>query len=245
VKTTPLRTLVVDDEHLARKGLRALLAAHPEVSIVGEAATIPEAAALAAFERPNLILLDVQMPPASGFDLLPLLLAPAPAIVFTTAHDVFAVRAFEVSAVDYLLKPISPERLAAALARVAEGREPAAPDSAGPLASDETLILRDGVRVRRVPLTEIAAVVAEGHYTRVYLAAEPAMFILRGINAWAAQLPAQGFLRVERSLIVNLARVQALEAHSRDESRLTLAAVGTPLILGRAASARLRTTLSG
>lgn len=240
----PLRTLIVDDERLARKRLRALLAVHPEVSVVGEAATVPQAAALAAAERPALILLDVQMPPASGFDLLPLLPEPVPAIVFTTAHDEFALRAFEVSAVDYLLKPISPERLAAALVRVCQGREPALPDLAGPLAADETLILRDGVRMRRVRMTDIAAVAAEGHYTRVHLAKEPAMFILRGIHAWAALLPAGKFLRVDRSLIVNLACVRALDALSRDEARLTLAAVGAPLILGRAASVRLRAALT-
>lgn len=237
---TPLRTLIVDDERLARKRLRALLAAHPEVSVVGEAATIPQAAALAASERPALVLLDVQMPPASGFDLLPLLPVPAPAVVFTTAHDQFAFRAFEVSAVDYLLKPISPERLAAALVRVCQGREPALPDNASPLTANETLILRDGARLRRVRLMDIAAVAAEGHYTRVYLATEPAMFILRGINAWAAQLPAKKFLHVDRSLIVNLAFVRALDVHSRDESLLTLGAPGASFKLGRLATSRLR-----
>lgn len=238
---TPLRTLIVDDERLARKRLRALLDVHPEVSVVGEAASVPQAAALAASERPALILLDVQMPPGSGFDLLPLLPAPQPAIVFTTAHDAFAVRAFSVSAVDYLLKPISPERLAAALVRVCQGREPAGADFAGPLAAHETLILRDGARLRRVPLTEIAAVSAEGHYTRVYLAKEPAMFILRGINAWAALLPEKQFLHVDRSLIVNLALVRALDVRSRDESLLTLEAPGVSFTLGRLATSRLRT----
>lgn len=240
----PLRTLIVDDERLARKRLRSLLTAHPEVVVVGEAATIAEAAALAALERPELVLLDVQMPPATGFDLLPLLPAPAPAIVFTTAHDAFAVRAFEVSAVDYLLKPITPGRLAAALARVGGARPGAAPTRVPALTPEDTIILGAGDRVRRVALKEIAAVAAEGHYTRVYLAAEPAMFILRGIAEWAAQLPAPGFLRADRSLIVNLARVRALDVRSRDGAQLMLDAVGAPLELGRAASARLRARLN-
>lgn len=239
-----LRTLVVDDERLARKRLRSLLAVHPEIVVVGEAANVPEAAALASLERPGLILLDVQMPPATGFDLLPLLPAPAPAIVFTTAHDVFAVRAFEVSAVDYLLKPISPERLAAALARVRAGRHSAPPFAGPPLASDESLILQSGDRIRRVPLAGIAAVAAEGHYTRVYLADEPPMFVQRGIASWAAQLPAPGFLRADRSLIVNLARVRSLDVLSRDTAQLSLHAVGPPLELGRAASSRIRTALA-
>lgn len=241
-----LRTLVVDDERLARKALRSLLAEHPEIVVVGEAANIPEAAALAALERPHLVLLDVQMPPATGFDLLPLLPSPAPAVVFTTAHDAFAVRAFEVSAVDYLLKPISPERLADALERVRSGRHSASPfatTAPAALSGSDMLILQAGDRIRRVVLADIAAVVAEGHYTRVYLAKEPPMFIQRGISSWAAQLPAPGFLRVDRSLIVNLSRVLALDSHSRDEAQLTLAAAGAPLVLGRVASARLRASL--
>lgn len=240
-----LRTLIVDDERLARKHLRSLLAALPDVVIVGEAATIPEAAALAAYERPNLVLLDVQMPPATGFDLLPLLPAPAPAIVFVTAHDEFAVRAFEVSAVDYLLKPVSPERLAAALERVRSGRHSASPFAGPAFTPNETLILQAGDRIRRVTLAEIAAVVADGHYTRVHLVAEPSMFIPRGINAWAEQLPQPPFLRVDRSLLVNLQRVRALDVQSRDSAALTLDAASPPLMLGRAASARLRTALAG
>jgi len=178
---SPLRTLLVDDERLARKRLRALLAAHAEIEIVGEAATVAEAAAVAGRAKPALLFLDVQMPPDSGFDLLRLL-RPAPAIVFVTAHDAFAVRAFEVSAVDYLLKPISPGRLAGAIRRVVEGRPPVEPAAARTLGVDDALILRDGERVRRVRLDEIAAVEAEGHYTRVHLTAEPPMFVLRGIN---------------------------------------------------------------
>ncbi len=239
-----LRTLLVDDERLAREGLRALLGDHPEVAVVGEAANINQAAELARRELPDLVFLDVQLRPRLGFDLLPLLPSPAPAVVFITAHDAFAVRAFEVSAVDYLLKPVSPERLAAALARVRLGRHSAPPFSGPPLASDETLILHSGDRIRRVALPEIAAVTADGHYTRVYLASESPMFVQRGIASWAAQLPAPGFLRVDRSLIVNLSRVRALDVRSRDVARLTLAAVGAPLDLGRAATARLRSALA-
>lgn len=239
-----LRTLIVDDERLARKRLRALLTALPDVVIVGEAATIPEAAALAAYARPNLVLLDVQMPPATGFDLLPRLPAPAPAIIFATAHDEFAVRAFEVSAADYVLKPVSPERLAAALERVRSGRHSASPFTGPAFAANETLILQAGDRIRRVTLGEIAAVAADGHYTRVYLANEPPMFILRGINAWAAQLPKPGFVRADRSLIVNLVRIRGLTVKSRGAAVLTLDAICAPLELGRTATTRLRAVLN-
>lgn len=239
--TAPLRTLLVDDERLARKALRSLLAAHPEIAIVAEASTIPEAAALASQQPLDLIFLDVQMPPDTGFDLLPLLSRP-PAIIFVTAHDSHAVRAFEVSATDYLLKPLSPGRLAIAIHRIIS-RVPAPPASAL-LRPDDTLVLRDRRRVCRVALAEIAAIEADGHYARIYLANDPPMFVQRGIATWAAQLPAPGFLRVDRSLIVNLARVRSLNLQSRSLAELTLMAGGNPLRLGRAASARLRAALA-
>src|SRR5688572_19652192 len=103
---SPLRALLVDDERLVRKHLRQLLAEHPAVTVVGEAGSVAEAATLARLHRPDVIFLDVQMPPTTGFDLLPLL-EPAPAIIFVTAHDEFAIRAFAVSAADYLLKPVA------------------------------------------------------------------------------------------------------------------------------------------
>lgn len=251
---SPLRALLVDDERLARKYLRQLLTEHADVVIVGEAASVAEAAAHAAELRPDVIFLDVQMPPASGFDLLPLL-SPAPTVVFVTAHDQFAVRAFTASAADYLLKPVAPERLALALHHVRHGRSahhaapversapPAAPQ---PLDLDDTLILRDTARLRRVRLGDIAAIVAEGSYTHVHLAAERALFIPRSMSTWAPQLPTPPFLRADRSLFVNLARIARLDIRSRDEGQLTLDAAGAPrLVLRRVALTQVRAALAG
>ena len=247
----PLRALLVDDERLARKYLRQLLAEHADVTVIGEAGTVADAAARAAELRPDVIFLDVQMPPASGFDLLPLL-SPAPAIVFVTAHDQFALRAFAASAADYLLKPVVPERLALALHHARHGRIPPAAVSAPPtavptaLGLDDTLILRDAGRLRRVRLGDIAAIVAEGSYTHVHLAAERTMFLPRSMSTWAQQLPAPPFLRADRSLFVNLARVTRLEVRSRDEGQLTLDAAGAPtLLLRRVALGQIRTALAG
>jgi two-component system, LytTR family, response regulator len=241
----PLRALLVDDERLARKYLRELLDAHAGVCVVGEADGVAAAAELARQLAPDVIFLDVQMPPASGFDLLPLL-DPAPAIVFITAHDEFAVRAFAVSAVDYLLKPVSTDRLALALQHVLSRRNlPAAvtTESAAPFAVglDDTLILRDSGRLRRVRARDIAALAGEGSYTRVYLSTERPMLVLRRMDAWETMLPAPPFLRAERSLIVNLERVTSLDIRSRDEGELRLEADGSPsLEVGRVALARLR-----
>jgi two-component system, LytTR family, response regulator len=243
--TPLLRTLLVDDERLARKALCSLLTAHPEITIVAEAATIAEAAAHVASQPIDLIFLDIQMPPDSGFDLFARLPpTPVPAIIFVTAHDRYAVRAFEVSSIDYLLKPVLPERLATAIQRVL-GRSSAPPFPPAPLHPGDVFILRDRQYVRRVAPDEIAAVEADGHYSRVYLATEPPMHVQRGITTWAAQLPAPQFLRIDRSVIVNLSRVRSLDVRSRDVAELKLNAGGNPLMLGRAASARLRASIPG
>ncbi len=241
---SPLRALLVDDERLVRKHLRQLLAAHPSVTIVGEAASVPAAAALAPQLQPDVIFLDVQMPPANGFDLLPLL-DPAPAVIFVTAHDEFAVRAFAASAADYLIKPVLPERLALALEHVHRGRPSthATPQAATPsnLGLDDTLILRDAGRLRRVRVRDTAAFAAEGSYTRVYLAAERPMLVMRRMIEWETLLPAPPFLRLERSLLVNLDRVAGLDVRSRDAGEIILDALGSqPLPLARVALARLR-----
>ncbi len=240
--------MLVDDERLVRKHLRQLLAEQPAIAVVGEAASVPEAATLASQLRPDVIFLDVQMPPATGFDLLPLL-DPAPPIIFVTAHDEYAVRAFAASAADYLLKPVTPERLALALQHVRYGR-PHATASEAPTTSasrfdlDHALILRDAGRVRRVRVRDIAALVAEGSYTRVHLAAERPMLVFRRMAAWEALLPTPPFLRLERSLLVNLERVAALDIHSRNNGELTLDAfASSPISLARVALARLRAAL--
>lgn len=248
-RSTPphLRVLLVDDERLVRKHLRQLLAEHASVTVVGEAASVPEAAALAARLQPDVIFLDVQMPPATGFDLLPLL-KPAPAVIFVTAHDEFAVRAFAVSAADYLLKPVTPERLTLALQHVRHGRPLTASAATGAGTSrldlEQALVLRDAGRVRRVRVGDIAALAAEGSYTQVHLATERPMLVLRRMAAWEALLPSPPFLRLERSLLVNLDRITGLDIRSRDSGEITLDALGSPPFpLARAALARLRAAL--
>jgi two-component system LytT family response regulator len=169
-------------------------------------------------------------------------------VIFVTAHDAYAVRAFEVSAVDYLLKPFSEERLAAALERVQHGRKPSAAKNSGstsPLTLDGAVVLRDASRIRRVEVRDIAAVVAEGSYTQVHFATDRAMLVLRTMADWEALLPAPPFLRLDRSLVVNLERITGIDIHSRDKGELTLQANGSPrLHLGRLALNRVRESLA-
>lgn len=191
-----MRVLIVDDERLARVELRRLLAAHPGVDLVGEASNILEARMAIEAMPLDLLFLDVQMPGGSGFDLLATL-DDAPAVIFTTAFDHYAMRAFDVSALDYLQKPIDPARLARALARY-EGQVRDKP----PL-SEGKVFIKDGERCWFVEMEQISLFESEGNYTRVYFDQNRPL-LLRSLNQLEARLDPERFMRVSRRQIVNL-----------------------------------------
>ena len=193
-----MRALVVDDEPLARRELRRLLAAHPAVQVIGEAGNIDEARSRIEELGPDLVFLDIQMPGGTGFDLLTRL-DHVPRIIFTTAYDQFAVKAFEVNALDYLLKPIEPERLAAALAKFR------------PEAPLEQLFTRDGPRCWFVPLREVSLIRSEGNYVRLLWGTERPL-LARSLTALEQKLDAKRFFRANRAEIVNLDFIQQVEA---------------------------------
>lgn len=242
----PLRALLADDERLARKRLRKLLLAHPQIQVIGESNSVKSTVAFARQENPDVIFLDIQMPPGSGFDVLPLL-TPLPKIVFVTAHDQFAVKAFRANALDYLLKPVHAILLAETVQRlcsdptiVAARRE----DSAGGLRRHDLVTLRDKGILRIVPACQIASIEAEGAYSRILISGQDPMLLLRPICEWENRLPFPPFTRLDRSLLVNLDLVRAVDVLTRGETHLRLEGVPEPLILGRAASVRLRKLLS-
>ena len=201
-----MRVLIVDDERLARAELRRLLAAHPEVQIVGEAANAVETIERIAALHPDLLLLDVQMPGASGFDLLQALDDP-PAVIFTTAFDRYALQAFEVNALDYLQKPIQAARLAVALQRAAQ-RLPA-PHAIASTAPRQ-LFIKDGERCWFVDTGRIRVLESDGNYARVYFDAERPL-LLRSLNQLEERL-GPGFARASRQHLVNLAHVRRVVA---------------------------------
>jgi two-component system LytT family response regulator len=185
-----MKALIVDDEPLARLELRRLLAAFAWIQVVGEAGNIDEARAQIETLAPDLAFLDVQMQGGTGFDLLAQLGRP-PRIVFTTAYDHYAVKAFEVSALDYLLKPIEPERLAAALAKLRTAMSNQAASGDLPL---QQLFIHDGPRCRFLPMREVSLFVAEGNYVRLHWGNERPV-LGRSLAAVEEKLDAKTFLR--------------------------------------------------
>jgi two-component system, LytTR family, response regulator len=204
-----MRAMIVDDEPLARRELRRLLAEFAWIDIVGEAANVGEAAPLIDRLLPELLFLDIQMPGGTGFELLERL-EHLPRVVFTTAYDKHAVRAFEVNALDYLLKPIEPERLAAAVARAqaAAASTPAAVASSGTIL--ERLFLRDGERCWFVPLREVKLFTAEGNYVRIsWDKIHP--LLGRPLSSLESRLDSKRFFRANRQQIINLECIESVE----------------------------------
>lgn len=198
------RVLIVDDEPPARRRLAQLLAAHAEFELAGQAATVAEAATMIERESPDLLLLDVQLRAETSFALFDRVAVRCP-VIFVTAHSQFALRAFEVNALDYLLKPLEPERFAAAIARIDAPRAPTAP-----LHESDVVALRSARGFRFVSLREIIAVCACDDYTEVVLAnAERALCDLR-MTEWEQRLGAL-FVRVHRGWTVRLSCIERFE----------------------------------
>ncbi|RFC47189.1 MAG: two-component system [Verrucomicrobia bacterium] len=207
-----MKALLIDDERLARNELRRLLAAFPDVEIVGEAANGKQARAQLTALAPDLIFLDVQMPGETGMELLESLEPPAPEVIFTTAYDEFAVKAFELNALDYLLKPVDPARLAAALEKLrAKLGAPTAPVvHQAKLAAEDKVFVREGDRCWFVEVRSIRLLESEGNYTRVHFdAAQPQLF--RSLNAMEERLDPKYFFRANRRQIINLAWIDKIE----------------------------------
>ncbi|MFY9923643.1 MAG: LytTR family DNA-binding domain-containing protein [Opitutaceae bacterium] len=207
-----MKALLVDDERLARNELRRLLSVFKEIQIVGEASQAKQAREQMAALRPDLLFLDVQMPGETGIKFLESLEPPVPHVIFTTAYDEFAVKAFELNALDYLLKPVDPARLAAAVERL-PGLRPAAgakEPRPGYLESSDKVFVREGERCWFVEVGEIRLLESEGNYTRVHFGdAQPQLF--RSLNAMEERLDPKFFFRANRRQIINIAWIAGIE----------------------------------
>lgn len=243
-----IAAVIVDDEELARAILREYLAAHPEIEIVAECANGFEAVKAVSELTPDLLFLDIQMPKLNGFEVLELM-GPGPAVIFVTAYDQYALRAFEVHAVDYLLKPFTPERLAEALERARQRMErneaspvPAlvkqARASAKPV---ERVLVKDGSRVHVIPVEKIDYIQAQDDYVGIKAAGKE--YLKQDTMAeLESLLPPERFIRIHRSYILNIDRLMRLEPYAKD-SRVAILADGTQLPVSRAGYARLKPLL--
>ena len=243
-----LRVVIVDDEELARVYLRELLTSHPDVDLVAECANGIEAARAVADLAPDLLLLDVQMPKLDGFDVLELVGQPIP-VIFVTAHDQFAIRAFDVHAVDYLLKPFGPDRLAEALARARRriaAREPspvgrlidAARAARKPLGR---LLIRDRSDVHVIPVERIDYLESQDDYVSVHVTGR-SLLKEQTLADLERLLDPDRFVRIHRRYLLNISRLARIEQSATD-SRTAVLADGTELPISRSGYARLRELL--
>lgn len=204
-----MKVILIDDERLARKELAGLLAQHDQVQVVGEAANADEAEALIAQLRPDLIFLDINMPGRTGFELLEALEQP-PQVIFVTAYDEHALKAFEVNALDYLLKPIDPERLAAALAKVQASQQEDGAMHRDLLRETDQVFLKDNDKCWFVTLKDVRYFESEGNYVRVRFNDHKPL-VLRSLNKLEEKLDPTVFFRINRKHIVNLRWVESIE----------------------------------
>jgi two-component system LytT family response regulator len=242
------RAVIVDDEELARLVLRELLGAHPEIEIVAECANGFEAVKSISELKPDLLFLDVQMPKLNGFEVLELI-GPGPAVVFVTAYDQYALRAFEAHAVDYLLKPFGAERLKDAIEHVRQHLDGSLPPVAAlaaqarpPAQFLERIVVKDGSRVHIIPVTKLDYAEAQDDY--VALCAEGKKHLKQQTIAGLEKaLDPARFLRIHRGYIVNLQRVARIEPYGK-ETHVAVLTSGAQLPISRSGYARLREILN-
>lgn len=234
-----IRVVVVDDMKVERLVLKALIRSHEIFDIVGEAGNALDAVKIIQREKPDVVFLDVHMPGGDGFQLLELLTI-RPRIVFVSASPNYAVQAFGVEAVDYLLKPVSPERFTATVERLRRAVLTHRRDAV-PLEDNDRICLRTTERTHIVPVQSIVALEADGDFTRTIISDDPQPILAcKRLGDLEAMLPSESFLRLDRSLVVNQRWITRLERVSRNEARLWMKGMRRPLHLGRTASERLR-----
>jgi two-component system LytT family response regulator len=217
-----MKIAIVDDSRLARAELRDMLSGLPNAELAGEAANADEARALIEAHKPDLVLLDIHMPGKDGFALLDEL-DHVPAVIFVTAYDEFALRAFEVNALDYLLKPVTPERLQRALAKFDAPPDAAEESTGAPRVRGrgERIFLREGERCWFVRLADVRLLSVEGNYTRVHFGKEKPL-LARSLQYLEARLDPGVFFRVNRQQIVNLDWIERVDPWIGDGLRVVL-----------------------
>ncbi|MCC5845791.1 MAG: response regulator transcription factor [Verrucomicrobia bacterium] len=241
-----LRTLIIDDERLARRACRHLLETCDTVEVVGEASSLSEAKRLIDALRPDLILLDIEMPGGRGIDLLDKT-AHRPRVILVTAYEAYALEAFDLDVVDYVLKPIDPDRLRRALARVASraglhrNDEKVSPDGV-PAESDEPWLSQIGSGNTFVDCEQVLAVFADGNYTHVLFKNQKEEFVRQSMRQWEEQLNEAHFLRLNRKMIINVREISTVKLGAHG-AQFTLNGCKTRFSVGRSGAVNLKRVL--
>ena len=233
-----ITALIIDDERLARKKLTTLLSKYQMIEIVGEAENVNEAIIKIKDHSPEVLFLDIQMPGQSGFDLLNKIDYTGK-IIFVTAYDEYAIRAFNVNALDYLLKPISPERLEKTIQRLISHVD-SAKSINGDLNYDDRLFISIVNSFRFISLNEVIIIKAFGDYTRLILKGSPNGVMLRSMKEWEEKLPDNHFTRIHRSYIVNINYIERIEKSENYTLKLFLKGIQDSLVVSRSYRKKIR-----
>lgn len=236
-----MKAIVVEDSRIAREGLVRMLAAFPEVSVVGQADHPDSALELISNTRPEVIFLDINMPGASGFDLLEKL-DYSPRIVFTTAYSEYAIKSFDYNTIDYLLKPISADRLAQAIQKLAATPEQLTPEQKAPLEMTSQIFVKDGEKCFLVTLNTIKYIESCKNYVRLFFG-EHSAFVKKSLSQIEERLPSRFFFRASRQYIVNLQAITAIEEAIHDGYDITMSD-GMRIEVSRRQAAELKELLS-
>lgn len=235
-----IRALIVDDEAPARREMRRLLDAHADVRVVDEAADVESAAAVLRRDEIDVVFLDIRLGRGTGFDLLPAL-GPDVAVVFVTAYDDHARQAFDAQALDYLLKPVDPERLATTIRRL--GARSRAPDAGVGFASRAWIFLDDRDRPEFIRVDAVSHLLADGDRSIVVTDDGRRRSTPKPLAHWAARLPGDDFVRTHRSAIVNLRHVERIEPWFHYSYRIHMRGSKEPVPLSRRRAGELRQAL--
>jgi two-component system LytT family response regulator len=237
-----LTAIIVDDERLARAELRLLLADFAEISIVGEAKNLAEAVDLIQAKKPDVVFLDIQLSQENGFELLERVERDFK-LVFVTAFDEFAIRAFEINAIDYLLKPVNPERLANTLERLFETEEKRETNSRK-LEYEDRLFVEIGARSCFLQIKSIKCICADGDYSQVFTDDGKKHLITKPLKEWEERLPEKHFVRIHRSNIVNLEFIERVDTWFSRSYQIYLRDQKEPLTVSRRYAAQLKLKFS-
>jgi two-component system, LytTR family, response regulator len=236
------KAILVDDERLARRDLLSLLSTHSNVEVVGEADSVVSAIELIHEKDPDIVFLDIQMPGESGFDLLEKVDLKAH-VIFVTAFDEYAIRAFEVDAIDYLLKPINPARLQTTIDRL-EKEPPIPTETQHRLQYEDVMFLTINSHLKFLKVGSIVCIQAAGDYSEILTAEGKKGLIQRSMTEWEERLPESSFCRIHRSIIINLEYVNRVEEWFKNSYHVYLKGIEIPFTMSRRYAAIIRSKFS-